>query len=995
MARIPDVQDDPVEGAPPSTQSVQPTNFNLDQIGGELNRTAGIALRANIIQMKAQAQADRQYVAPAVDAFQSRTRDQAAADVGQWNGSPGFATDQIAKMRAAASQADQNLQGTPGQHAEFQRQANEHIAQFGQQLIDHEASVRQQFAMAPQEMQASAATTNVVAASAPAIEALKDNYDGSQPGLTAAALKVHDDAVAAAQPSVPPVLLPRWQAEMNARRAELAANLGSIEQHAQDGFVYKSALTQGQTAVNTIRNNPTAFSDVMSNVLPGIAAAIPGAMPGIKKDVLTQLQGQAVEARIDGLIGTGNAAQAQAEMKDGRYAAYLPPQAYDALNDKALAAARSNMPVSVDQAVAQQQTAQRAQAETAALLTTGQSTGMTAADLKGLSLEKAAEFITQWGQAQKQYAAGGAVRDMDSQHLQALATSAGDPAAPDYQTRLIQQQEAQKELTQRAAGAGAWAMDTSAHGAPAKGAGAGGAGVAQNRGLALQTQWQSLTTLQGDAQRQAAQQYATAMLSAQAGVGIQPAARQIVDQKTAAQLAASVINAPDGQKMAAIQAVAATIHALPGSVTLPDGSKANPQAMLVAQLRAAHLSPADIQPIADFGTDPTGAKLGAYVAAQSDPELKKPLGHGQDAQLMGFIRNAMQPYLNAVAANPGAEALNQARLSNGALVARYYMAHQGMSMQDAAQTAAKNQTGDVRYMGTWYMPAALAGGVGVDPSAHGFDLGDAGIQSARAGAAHLLGALTANNGANLLQSSGPNPIAAQQVLHNGQWRTLADESGLQLLVPKPGGGFTPVLDKFGRPVQATWDQLHSQASGNAPAPFATPPANQPVVNGQPVPGFSRQQAFADGVKSITSMESGGRDGLTSDQGAMGRMQVLPATAAPYAQRIFGQPLDQNRLLNDGAYNTKIGTAIWGDLVNKYGPSPGGLAKAYAGYFAGPGNVDGYTDAKGYHPGFVQRFGDPASNGQPIDKWIAQLPPKTQAYVTTGIQRHFRLLMSGQ
>src|SRR5882672_6458165 len=70
------------------------------------------------------------------------------------------------------------------------------------------------------------------------------------------------------------------------------------------------------------------------------------------------------------------------------------------------------------------------------------------------------------------------------------------------------------------------------------------------------------------------------------------------------------------------------------------------------------------------------------------------------------------------------------------------------------------------------------------------------------------------------------------------------------------------------------------------------------------------------VNAVKQQESGGRGGQTSSAGARGIMQVEPDTAKEVAGRLK-LPYDENRLLNDDAYNTQIGRRYLGEMLGKY------------------------------------------------------------------------------
>jgi soluble lytic murein transglycosylase len=95
----------------------------------------------------------------------------------------------------------------------------------------------------------------------------------------------------------------------------------------------------------------------------------------------------------------------------------------------------------------------------------------------------------------------------------------------------------------------------------------------------------------------------------------------------------------------------------------------------------------------------------------------------------------------------------------------------------------------------------------------------------------------------------------------------------------------------------------------------------------------------------------------SKKGAVGRMQVMPATA-PEAAKLAGVPWDEKAFHNDSTYNEILGHAYLANLLRKY---KGDVGQALAAYNAGPGAVDNAISTHG-------------------DNFLTALPTETQDYV---------------
>jgi soluble lytic murein transglycosylase len=89
------------------------------------------------------------------------------------------------------------------------------------------------------------------------------------------------------------------------------------------------------------------------------------------------------------------------------------------------------------------------------------------------------------------------------------------------------------------------------------------------------------------------------------------------------------------------------------------------------------------------------------------------------------------------------------------------------------------------------------------------------------------------------------------------------------------------------------------------------------------------------------------------------MQLMPDTARDMAREL-GLAYDEARLLNDGDYNKRLGTAYLNKMLDRY---DGHQALALAAYNAGPGRVDEW----------LQRHGDPRSGELSTHEWVERIP----------------------
>ena len=111
-----------------------------------------------------------------------------------------------------------------------------------------------------------------------------------------------------------------------------------------------------------------------------------------------------------------------------------------------------------------------------------------------------------------------------------------------------------------------------------------------------------------------------------------------------------------------------------------------------------------------------------------------------------------------------------------------------------------------------------------------------------------------------------------------------------------------------------------------------------------VPAFLPLPRSADlpSVYAVARQESEFIWRAASGAGAKGLMQILPSTAASTARRA-GVAFDYARLIVDPAFNTQLGAAFLGQLIEDEG---GSREIAFAAYNAGPGRVAQWVAAYG-------------------------------------------------
>lgn len=107
----------------------------------------------------------------------------------------------------------------------------------------------------------------------------------------------------------------------------------------------------------------------------------------------------------------------------------------------------------------------------------------------------------------------------------------------------------------------------------------------------------------------------------------------------------------------------------------------------------------------------------------------------------------------------------------------------------------------------------------------------------------------------------------------------------------------------------------------------------------------RRALPASTIYSIMRAESAFQADALSSAGALGLMQLMPATGAQTARRL-GMPAPSKWALIDPETNIALGSAYFGDMLERFG---GNLAMAAAAYNAGPGRVLSWQPREGCVP----------------------------------------------
>lgn len=121
------------------------------------------------------------------------------------------------------------------------------------------------------------------------------------------------------------------------------------------------------------------------------------------------------------------------------------------------------------------------------------------------------------------------------------------------------------------------------------------------------------------------------------------------------------------------------------------------------------------------------------------------------------------------------------------------------------------------------------------------------------------------------------------------------------------------------------------------------------------------------VLGVIRQESAFLESATSPAGALGLMQLMPATAKQMAKEA-GVKYNEKSLTKDGRYNIQLGSTYLEKLINRF---DGSYVLAAAAYNAGPGRMSDWIDT----------YGDPRLTHTDAVDWIESIPfDETRNYV---------------
>lgn len=286
-----------------------------------------------------------------------------------------------------------------------------------------------------------------------------------------------------------------------------------------------------------------------------------------------------------------------------------------------------------------------------------------------------------------------------------------------------------------------------------------------------------------------AQAWARAGWIAQREADVPLNARRVLPQATAEAWVAQLD--ADGAAGPALQSLAARA-ALFG----PDF-----QPQILRELSLAGLPPADLGALTQYAASPR--RLDLYVRGRGQKPNEAVPDKAVREDLDTALSEALAPWLRTVASREGGQAATEA-----ARVTAYGMVARGANVRDAVRTATAPMAEGWTFFDTYAVPTTA----GVSAS------------RVRGNAGLTVASLVRQGGRGLFappserySAEQSRRLYADQVRSRAQWRTLADGSGLELVLPDAEGRWSRVRDAAGRDVTRTWAEFDRppQADGRA------------------------------------------------------------------------------------------------------------------------------------------------------------------------------------
>lgn len=887
--------------------------------------------------------------------FQAAAAERAAAYDGS---APGFAEAEAARFSADLAAFEQANVRRSARGA-FRQRADQAKAGYVSHVIGIEGQARARVVAERQEAldrQALGGTQQAYNAAASArLKPLYENLDPADEGFVGKVGETQAGIVGELRESMPERLRPAFDKWAAAAGVEEQAKALRFREERQEQGLRLGASAIVKEAGNQVLGDPDLYEANRALALGSVVA-----LPNDEEEVLRpKIENDLAVARIKGLVAAGREDEAVSLLESGKLDKLVEDK------DGLLRYARNGGKSDMERFLQAQDVKSRMEAELDDIETGGTGGQVSLDEIsKALGPGVAADHQAQLRLSRAQGQATKALPEEDRADLQARVNAPPpDEDEPDYAVKkrawLATRKAAEEELKARDADPAGWAWTAGPEG--------GAAETIRAKAKAIDAATDS------KARAEAAASYTRWMAFRQEAVGIDPRAWRLLPKSEAEARANWVETAPPEQRSDRLKQLAQYVGAFPLEARDNSGRTFSPRAMVIRDLTQAGMPPRARAVLADFGDQlGPGGVVHQYAGALNlGPKAIKLEDKNDEKNLLASVQSEMAPVLKALEPLPGGMELSEDRIGLVRMLARRYVVMEGLSTADAAKRAALAYKGGYVFKEGLRLPKSMEYDGTLFPA----------LAAAKRELAANDGMLLSKRGQKG-SNSGKQGVFSADAMRFARWTTRADDKGVVLMQPTTDGVWTPVLDKWDRPVTMDWSRT-KEWWGTEPKnsfQFIKPPAPPPKSDKLAAPVAARSDVFDALVGAVTWRETRNNPAQISPAGAIGKMQLMPDTARAAAGRL-GIKFEPGRLLNDHAYNERLGREELRHLLGKYGHP----ALALAAYNAGPGNVDKW----------LRTIGDPRGGGITVDQWVKRVPFKeTRGYLLETLPGAYRRLTGG-
>lgn len=679
---------------------------------------------------------------------------------------PGFAEGELASFDDSFKALMEREDLPDGVKMAVGRQARALRAETGARAVAVEAQTRGQRAAADRDAANQATALKSFMAVQAAFDTkedeLRQGWDGVAPGYAESLLGAWRTEAEAMLEGLPEPIQERLKPMLLSQEANLQARALAVEDQRRDADTLRTVKDGLSALINRAQRDPSMMGRFDAEVQPILEAAPAHLRAALRTETFQAAQAQALTARIN----AGEFDAVEEELKSGRHDG-LDPAIVARLNETVKSAKANGVVVDAQEQADLEAAVQadlrnilKGEAPDASLLSRARLIG-------GDTLASAIRIDQQAAQNVRPLMAR--LRTMSStqaeaemERLTAGATDAVGARTLELGLEMIRQDR------QLRADPARWA-------ATPVGPGDQAAETVRERQRAFLLEPTPAT----------AQAYARATWTAQSEAGVPLLDRRLLDAATAEAWVKDLDAEGTGE---------AQLAALAGRAALFGGGF-RPQ--ILRELKLAGLGDGDLGALAFYAQSPR--RLALYARDRGEKLTELVPEKAQRERLDRDVHAALAPYVQALGSRDGAAGATEAARRTA-----YGMVKRGESVADAVRTATAPMVDGYDFQGSWAVPRD-----------QGLNLGRVTLSARRE-----VEALVRRNGRDgyAPPSSRYTPeqarrLYADQVAERAYWRNLADNSGIELVMPDLQGRPVRVKDGRGQDVVRTFEQL--QRDGRA------------------------------------------------------------------------------------------------------------------------------------------------------------------------------------